>query len=495
MNVKVSAAAASALLSDISSLDLQSYMESGTGNSQSQQTGQSGGPYSDLSQYLASAVAEADAGGPSVYQSDASSFQPAHHSAESYVYQQGDSAGALVAGFGFDPSPLPSTPLSSLCSPQHYLQQHHYSHATDYSNGTVDAAGSFQSMMAPTVASPYTPSPSPVSPAVGSSLPHLQRYSAQQNQPTSFYSSSAFGSHSTGNFMLDCANSVLYNMETTNGASGWDHSTDLTTVSTDAISGLIEHDQQAPEADVDAAKPVRMKKPRAHVKQRKTDELDAKKRKLSESCAREESRDPLPGPFSSAMRPARHSVLLDPKRNGSGLYWNLVIAGKAAEASPSAGPRPRARIRVGKDYQCPSIPRCKKKEGNKEKDPSVLCWSGDLSEREADEVERFLAWTRSAALSGSKRSEEHVLSVLTHFDGDIQVRFASRSHLFRALSRDLFQGGQVALADSTSVDGPSSVEPRRDIRVPVGDSSARQRFHSSCSTSMLLSLVSNVSMP
>ena len=395
-------------------------MESSTGNNQSQQAGQSSGPYSDLSQYLASAVAEADNGSSSVYQHDANGFQSGHHSTESYVYQANDSTAGLVAGFSFDAS----TPLSSLCSPPHYLQQHHYNHQTDYPNGAVDTAGTFQSMMAPTVASPYTPSPSPVSPAVGSSLPHLQRYnSTQQNQQASFYSPNAFSSHTTANFMLDCANSVLYNMEATNGAN-WDQSADLTTVSTDAISSLIDHEQHPPEAELESVKPVRIKKPRASVKQKKTDEVDAKKRKLSESSVKtDESRDPLPGPFSSAMRPTRQNVLLDPKRNGSGLFWNLVIAGKATEATPSAGPRPKARIRVGKDYQCPSIPRCKKKEGNKEKDLSVLCWSGDLSEREMDEVDRFLAWTRSAALSGSKRSEEHVLSVLSHFHGDVQVKF------------------------------------------------------------------------
>ena len=132
---------------------------------------------------------------------------------------------------------------------------------------------------------------------------------------------------------------------------------------------------------------------------------------------------------TSSSSPSR-SLLLDPKRNGTGLYWNLVrdnqIAAPTSLLAPSRqiSNSSKTRVRIGKEFQCTTLPRCKKKEGNKDKEPAVLCWSGNSllvsNDHQRQQVARLLAWSR-LALPGPKRGEEEVLSVLTHFRGDVQV--------------------------------------------------------------------------
>ncbi|KAI9563329.1 hypothetical protein GHT06_010790 [Daphnia sinensis] len=491
---QVSAAAASALLSDISSLDLQSYMDSGNGggNHSQQQHGQNGvGQYSDLSQYLASSAGDhvnesvvVDSSG--MYGHDAASgFQ--HHSDGSYVYHQHETSVGVVAGlvsaaFGFDPSP--STPLSSLCSPQHYVQHQYqqHGHQPDYthSSNSVDTCsggggGGYQSMLMPGVdASPYTPSPSPVSPSVTcSTLPHLQRFQPQQQQQqqqdaVGFYSTSSFSGGGAGhnnaqsNFMIDCANSVLYNMEA-GGGGGWDHAADLTTVATDALPQLMEQDQPSEQMDQQQQsspvllKPVKVKKSRPSRAKKAMDGMEAgeiKKRKTmagtGKKCTKrsEDADDVLmlgkgnnsgkgDGQFFSAMNlssassAGRHCLMLNPKRNGVGLYWNLVrdklvSPPQVPSSSGAGGSRQKSRVRIGKDHQCAALPRCKKKEANKERESAVLCWSANLAGGQSAELGRLLAWSCSPALPGPKRSEEEVLAVVTHFHGDIQ---AAKLHL------------------------------------------------------------------
>ncbi|XP_032789273.2 uncharacterized protein LOC116926481 isoform X3 [Daphnia magna] len=493
---QVSAAAASALLSDISSLDLQSYMDSGNGggNHNQQQHSQNGvGQYSDLSQYLASSAGDhvnesvvVDSSG--MYGHDAASgFQ--HHSDAGYVsyhHHQHETSVGVVAGlvsaaFGFDPSP--STPLSSLCSPQHYVQHQYqqHSHQPDYTHSsnsvdTCSGGGGYQSMLMPGVdASPYTPSPSPVSPSVTcSSLPHLQRFQPQQQQQqqqqdaVGFYSTSSFSSggaahnNAQSNFMIDCANSVLYNMEAS-GGGGWDHAADLTTVATDALPQLMEQDQPSEQMDHQQQqssavllKPVKVKKSRPS-RAKKTNAIDAeagevKKRKTmtltGKKCIKrsDDTDDVLmlgkgnssakgDGQFFSAMNltssassAGRHCLMLNPKRNGVGLYWNLVRDKLVSppQVPSSSASRQKSRVRIGKDHQCAALPRCKKKEANKERESAVLCWSANLAGGKSTELDRLLAWTRSPALPGPKRTEEEVLAVVTHFHGDIQ---AAKLHL------------------------------------------------------------------
>ena len=441
-SIQVSAAAASALLSDIGSLDLQSYMEGGSGGSHQQQHGQSSGQYTDLSQYLASSSGDPVNGG-SGYQHETSGFQ--QHNSDGYVYHhQHHESGA--GGFSFDPSP--STPLSSLCSPQHYnVQQYH--HQADYhSSNSVDTSsgGYHQSMLMPAAPSPYTPSPSPVSPAVTSSaatLPHMQRFQPQQDA-VGFYSTSSFSAHNqSSNFMIDCANSVLYNMEQSGGGGGggWDHAADLTAVATEALPQLMEQEQPSesilkPQGRIKKSRPSRAKK---------VDEVDVKKRRNNTTASSSSKKfngktrlDELDemltcargsgGQYASAMT-AHHCVMLNPKRNGAGLYWNLVrdrqvIAPAQVPPSQQTASRQKSRVRVGKDHQCAALPRCKKKEANKEKETAVLCWSGNGPDEE--QVARLLAWSRSASLPGPKRSEEQVLAALTQFRGDVQ---AAKLHL------------------------------------------------------------------
>jgi hypothetical protein len=116
-----------------------------------QQHGQNGvGQYSDLSQYLASSAGDhvvndsvvVDSGiyghdpvGPNggfQHQHDGG-YVSYHHQHETSV---GVVAGLVGAGFGFEPSP--STPLSSLCSPQHYIQHQYQQHAhqPDYTHNS-----------------------------------------------------------------------------------------------------------------------------------------------------------------------------------------------------------------------------------------------------------------------------------------------------------------------------------------------------------------------
>lgn len=421
-------------------------MESGNGGSHSQQHGQSGGQYTDLSQYLASSGDHGNGTG-AVYQHETSSFQQQH--SDSYVYHQHEAGTGLGSGFSFDPSP--STPLSSLCSPQHYVQQYHHGHQPDYhnSNSVDTSSGGYQPMLMPAAPSPYTPSPSPVSPAVNvsSTLPHMQRFQPQHQQQDAvgFYSTPSFSSHNQSNFMIDCANSVLYNMESGGGGGGWDHAADLTAVATDALPQLMDQEQSSEQHQMGhsalVVKPVKVKKsrPSRAKKANPLEEADVKRRK-NMAAAKKLKRDELDEfltlargngtQFSSAMNSTtRQCVMLNPKRNGAGLYWNLV---RDKQVNPPAVPpssaastaRQKSRVRVGKDHQCAALPRCKKKEANKERETAVLCWSG-LAE-EPDGVERLLAWSRSAALPGTKRSEEEVLAILTHFHGDVQ---AAKLHL------------------------------------------------------------------
>lgn len=457
---KVSAAAASALLSDISSLDLQSYMESGNAGNHQQQHGQSSGQYTDLSQYLASSGDHVNGTG---YQHETASFQQQQQQqqhSDSYVYHQHESSAGLGGSFSFDPSP--STPLSSLCSPQHYVQQYHHNHQPDYHNSnSVDTTpGGYQPMLMPAAPSPYTPSPSPVSPAVtaNSGLPHMQRFQQQhhhhhqqqQQDTVGFYSTPSFSTHNQSNFMIDCANSVLYNMESGGGGGGWDHAADLTTVATDALPQLMDQDHSEQHHHVthpmaNLTKPVKIKKsrPSRAKKVNSVDDLSDVKKRKNVAAAKKLKRDELDdiltlargngGQFVSAMNStARQSVMLNPKRNGAGLYWNLV-RDKQVNRPPvppsltanGTGLRQKSRVRVGKDHQCTALPRCKKKEANKERESAVLCWNGygtgEGGQSMADRVDRLLAWSRSAALAGPKRSEEEVLAIMTHFHGDVQT--------------------------------------------------------------------------
>jgi hypothetical protein len=465
-----------------------------------QQHGQNGvGQYSDLSQYLASSAGDhvvndsvvVDSGiyghdpvGPNggfQHQHDGG-YVSYHHQHETSV---GVVAGLVGAGFGFEPSP--STPLSSLCSPQHYIQHQYQQHAhqPDYTHNSnsVDTCsgggGGYQSMLMQGVdASPYTPSPSPVSPSV-SSLPHLQRFQPQQQQQDAvgFYSTSSFSSgsgHNQSNFMIDCANSVLYNMETSGGGGGgWDHAADLTTVATDALPQLMEQDQPPdqldhhhhhqqqpplPQSSPVLLKPVKVKKSRpSRAKKANDNEAgDVKRRKTmaGKKCNKRQGDDMddvlmlgkgngcqfvsamnLTSSSSPATTTTRHNLMLNPKRNGAGLYWNLVrdklvsppqvpLSSSVATSSTS---RQKSRVRIGKDHQCAALPRCKKKEANKERESAVLCWSASNGQQVTEQqIGRLLAWSRSPALPGPKRTEEEVLAVVTHFHGDIQ---AAKLHL------------------------------------------------------------------
>ena len=201
-----------------------------TGNSggshhhhQQQHVQNSVGQYSDLSQYLASSAGDhvndsvvvdssgiyghdpVGTNGGFQHQHDGGYVPYHHHPHETSV---GVVASLVGAGFGFEPSP--STPLSSLCSPQHYIQhqyQHQHAHQPDYAHSsnsvdTCSGGGGYQSMLMQGVdASPYTPSPSPVSPSVtgSSSLPHLQRFQPQQQDAVGFYSTSSFSSGHNNN--------------------------------------------------------------------------------------------------------------------------------------------------------------------------------------------------------------------------------------------------------------------------------------------------------
>ena len=316
-------------------------------------------------------------------------------------------------------------------------------------------------------ASPYTPSPSPVSPSVtgSSSLPHLQRFQPQQQDAVGFYSTSSFSSghnNNQSNFMIDCANSVLYNMETS-GGGGWDHAADLTTVATDALPQLMEQDQppdqldhhQLQQSSPVLLKPVKVKKSRPSRAKKANDNNessagDVKRRKTmtGKKCSKrsDEMDDVLMmakgsnsgSQFVSAMNltasTTRHFLMLNPKRNGVGLYWNLVrdklvsppqIVPSSMATSSSTSQRQKSRVRIGKDHQCAALPRCKKKEANKERESAVLCWtnSGQVTEQQ---IGRLLSWSRSPALPGPKRTEDEVLAVVTHFHGDIQ---AAKLHL------------------------------------------------------------------
>ena len=467
-----------------------------------QQHGQNGvGQYSDLSQYLASSAGDhvndsvvVDSSG--IYGHDTvgpnGGFQHQHDGGYvSYHHQHetgvGVVAGLVGAGFGFEPSP--STPLSSLCSPQHYIQHQYQQHAhqPDYthSSNSVDACsggGGYQSMLMQGVdASPYTPSPSPVSPSVtGSSLPHLQRFQPQQQQQDAvgFYSASSFSSGSghgnnQSNFMIDCANSVLYNMESSGGGGGgWDHAADLTTVATDALPQLMEQDQppdqldhhhhnQLPQSSPVLLKPVKVKKSRpsrakkandneaGDVKRRKTmtgkkcnkrgDEMDEVlmlAKGSNSGCQFVSAMNLTSSTTAAAAAATRHCLMLNPKRNGAGLYWNLVRDKLVSppqvppsSLATSSTSRQKSRVRIGKDHQCAALPRCKKKEANKERESAVLCWSansannGQVTEQQ---IARLLAWSRSPALPGPRRTEEEVLAVVTHFHGDVQ---AAKLHL------------------------------------------------------------------
>lgn len=466
---QVSAAAASALLSDISSLDLQSYIDSdGTGQNglshdQTDDGQADDGPYSDcLSQYLAASGADHVNNPPDVYQTDFHHIQ--QHQPNAFVSYQSETGGP--ASFGFDPS----TPLSSLCSPPHYnVQQQYHLPVQEYNNNPAETNNGFHqpSMMIPATAvpSPYTPSPSPVSPAV-----HLQRFQQQQHQNNGFYSpasvpaSSSYVPQATSStsFMIDCANSVLYNMGESAG-SGWDHAADLNTVSADAIPQLMEHHQQLEELTVHhqinkpAAVPVgKVKKPRlSRAKKASTDEHppEANKNKRKKPEGNNKVNDELDelltaaraspaGRFNSLIRSST-ALLLDPKRAGSGLYWNSIRNNGGiippVPAAPSLSGRQlmKSRVRVGKEHQCAALPRCKKKEGNKDKEPAVLCWNGNSSSPISEQqVMRLLAWSRSSALPGPRKSEEEVLAVLTHFRNDLQ---AAKLHLFTQSSTDLHQ--------------------------------------------------------
>lgn len=478
---QVSAAAASALLSDISSLDLQSYIDSsgadqnGLAHEQADDGQTDEGPYSDcLSQYLAGS---SDDGGRQHNHHDASNpdtanvyhetnFQTHHgvHPSDGYVsYQHETTNGG--GGFAFDPS----TPLSSLCSPPHYVQQpqhqYHQNHLPvqpDYQhNGTADATSTVtsngfhqQTMMIPaTVPSPYTPSPSPVSPIVPSHLQQQQQQQRFQHQ-NGFYSGVTHPTYPTAmhtqqqqqpqqtstSFMIDCANSVLYNMADSAG-SGWDHAAELTSVTTEALPHLMEQHQHEPIMDDPIiGKPVKVKKPRPSRAKKSISLLEepppeVKKRRKPASSGNKganeldemlmAARSSAAGRFTSSMRPST-ALLLDPKRPGTGLYWNLVkneTVTPPVLTAPSLSSRQlaKSRVRIGKDHQCTALPRCKKKEGNKDKEPAILCWSGSSSAGGEQQVARLLAWSRSSALPGPRRTEEEVLAVLTHFRNDLQV--------------------------------------------------------------------------
>ena len=137
-------------------------------------------------------------------------------------------------------------------------------------------------------------------------------------------------------------------------------------------------------------------------------------------------------PTASTTR--QNVLMLNPKRNGVGLYWNLVRDKLVSppqvppsSLATSSTSRQKSRVRIGKDHQCAALPRCKKKEANKERESAVLCWSasnnGQMTEQQ---IGWLLAWSRSPALPGPKRTEEEVLAVVTHFHGDIQ---AAKLHL------------------------------------------------------------------
>ena len=513
---QVSAAAASALLSDISSLDLQSYMDASGSH------GADG--YSEcLSQYLATTTGPVTPSGSTSANSGGNIFSDGHYTQQTQQQQtqqsqsqhpadsselsyyggyntstDGQTNGGTGQGqqsadvqrFSFDPSPLPSTPLSSLCSPQYMVDgfpaacSSVYSDAGQYDSqphGSASSAG----LLLPTP-SPYTPSPSPVSPVVVG--PHLHRFQqqhpqqTQQPQTSNYYANgNGFAAElhpSTNNFMIECANTVLYNMES-GLSSGWDtaaaafvdaHALDLNSIQQTLPPPQYQpqQTQQVVQASIPADhKPLKVKnrlnknrstsvssggensgvkKARAsRAKKWSTasaeDEPEAKIRRTALS-QRQRLRDELDellsdptaltatgsGRFASAMRtPAigasQHYVpppMLDPKRQGGGLYWNLVKdTGSAFQVSTVAPPR--GRINVGKEFQCTALPRCKKDASlYKEKEAATLCWSGNL-DVDPRATSHLLAWSQSANVPGPKRSQEQVLELLSRFRGDVQV--------------------------------------------------------------------------
>lgn len=422
----MSAAAASALLSDISSLDLQSYIDS------SQQHGQLN-LYSDcLSQYLTTSTPTSSMFADSnyVHQSDALGFV---YNGAVGGYGSEPSQQELQR-FAFDPSPLPSTPLSSLCSPQYITD--HYQQQTIYADAQFETPTSQHQqqqqqqqhttlpiLQMPTP-SPYTPSPSPVSPAVSSTLPHLTHgsfnggaasasASAASSVSTNYYSPSFptdLQQHSS-NFMIDCANTVLYNMESAM-SSGWDTAAADFVDAASVAEALESPDDLALESVAVGARcgakkssPVEMKKPRvsrsvlgvrkAGVLAASLEEPEAKRRRSGTTWRRQKNgRDELDDildlrgncKFSSVMRPTTvtsttpcgHSTpapMLDPKRTAPGLYWNLVkdnqIAAPVVE-TPSTPWTLKSRVNVGKEFQCTALPRCKK-DGSVYKVLSLNC--------------------------------------------------------------------------------------------------------------------------
>ena len=132
------------------------------------------------------------------------------------------------------------------------------------------------------------------------------------------------------------------------------------------------------------------------------------------------------------LEPAVHShyippPILDPNRVGYGLYSNLTNNhDNNIETAPVMATK--ARINVGKEFQCTSLPRCKKMKQSKigsssrhlikEEDCDVLCWTTSL---DSDKVTNLLAWNQSASVPGPKRTPEEILIVLTNFQGDTEV--------------------------------------------------------------------------
>jgi hypothetical protein len=163
------------------------------------------GQYSDFLQNLAStagdtvvnkSVVVASVG---IYEHDpvglnGSLFQHQHDGGYvSYHHQHETSvvAGLVGAGFGVEPSPSTSPSVS----PQHYIQHQQRAHQPDYTHNinSVDTCsggggGSQAMLMQGIEASPYTSSPSPVSPSV-SSLLHLQRFQPQQQYSRTLWKS------------------------------------------------------------------------------------------------------------------------------------------------------------------------------------------------------------------------------------------------------------------------------------------------------------------
>jgi len=136
--------------------------------------------------------------------------------------------------------------------------------------------------------------------------------------------------------------------------------------------------------------------------------------------------------FRSLMRPgwgARpHGLpapMLDPRRMAPGLYNNLMDSSKTLMEDAVATPAPsrshhQQRVNIGKEFQCTALPRCKKDgAGYKEKEAATLCWSSRL---DGPAVDNFVAWAvQSSNLPGPRRTTEEALTLLNHFQGDIQV--------------------------------------------------------------------------